>query len=386
MGRNLLLTVVTTLLMLVVSELILRLIPVGDPYQYYKVVPNGYIRSQLPRNLHLQFTIEDSLPGFGAYPKITNFTTDSFGLRSRHQMVMPKPKEELRIFTVGGSTTECVILNDGDEWPALLNQNLDKNFGYGRKIRVFNAGKSGDATIDHIALIAHRLVHFDPDLIIIFPGINDMSRLICDPNPLKFDDFDQEIPLLKYLLTELQIFRRIYALINLERTTLDPTGITLHTSYRKNARLAQSKPVSDSVPSPDYNLYRDNIKTLIGICNSHQIRVMFMTQKTTWATTDPELKKWQYFFNRCGVRFRRRVVQNIMDRLNQILVKISSDYQVPVFRTDTLLENSSTFFYDDCHFNFRGCQEVAQKLTGFIDSEDLIPKLSDPQVSDHNER
>jgi hypothetical protein len=49
------------------------------------------------------------------------FTTNSLGLRGPE---LPQDQEPYRIIAVGGSTTECFVLDDSEEWPHVLMEKL----------------------------------------------------------------------------------------------------------------------------------------------------------------------------------------------------------------------------------------------------------------------
>ena len=96
---------------------------------------------------------------------------NEYGFRG-DSVIVPKPKEEYRIFMVGGSTTECLYIDDSLAVNKQLQDRLlDKN------AKVYGAGKSGDDTPDHLAMIGHRILHLDPDMIVLFCGINDLRSL-----------------------------------------------------------------------------------------------------------------------------------------------------------------------------------------------------------------
>src|SRR6185503_10261687 len=53
----------------------------------------------------------------------------------------------LALLALGGSTTECLYLDQAEAWPALLEDELARALG--RKVWVANAGRSGRTTRDH---------------------------------------------------------------------------------------------------------------------------------------------------------------------------------------------------------------------------------------------
>lgn len=104
----------------------------------------------------------------------------------------PPHNEALRIFAVGGSTTECFYLSDGLDWPAQMseklktlsnspeaqNQNpdLDKSSQIVNKFWVNNAGLDGHSTFGHSILLNEILADYNPDYILYLVGANDVGR------------------------------------------------------------------------------------------------------------------------------------------------------------------------------------------------------------------
>ena len=165
-------TVPMIVVMLVIVEVILwKVAPVADPFAKFKnaaPINNQYIESQFSKKVSYTFEIESGLP---LMDSSTTFTTNNMGFRG-DSLIIPKPTEEYRVFLVGGSTTENLFIDDKLGFERQIQEKLQAE-NPGRSIKVYNAGKSGDASPDHLTMLGQRLVHLKPDLIILFPGIND---------------------------------------------------------------------------------------------------------------------------------------------------------------------------------------------------------------------
>lgn len=85
---------------------------------------------------------------------------------------LPKDPKTVRIFCVGGSTTECFYLGDGKDWPALLMKKLNSA---GINAWVNNAGLDGHSTFGHIILLRDHLLKFKPDYVVFLIGCNDVA-------------------------------------------------------------------------------------------------------------------------------------------------------------------------------------------------------------------
>jgi hypothetical protein len=88
----------------------------------------------------MRLSLDVEAPNMPGISGIQNVTTDDQGYR-----VMPPVDygnaDALRIFAIGGSTTESIELDDQATWPHLLQEGL--NAALGRKVEVVNTGVSG---------------------------------------------------------------------------------------------------------------------------------------------------------------------------------------------------------------------------------------------------
>jgi len=103
-------------------------------------------------------------------PPVT-YTRDKYGLRGSSS----NPKN-IKILTIGGSTTDQRYISDGNTYQDILQSRLTKNTG--RKIYVANAGLDGHSTFGHIESFRTwfpLIEGLKPDYIIFYVGINDAS-------------------------------------------------------------------------------------------------------------------------------------------------------------------------------------------------------------------
>lgn len=361
----------------------MRCFPVPDPYARYKkkVTDVKYIHSQFPVNMTLHFSVENGLPGFDNYKERTTFSTNNFGMRG-DDLVMQKPQNEFRIFAVGGSTTECLYLDDGDDWPYLLQSKLNElelNKKY--DIKIYNCGKSGANSVDHIELTAFRLVHLEPDAIIFYVGINDLSKLICDANILDLksntEGVNRKIPYVRFLLSELQLFRRFYYAFK-QNSSLE--SITLKSNYREKASLvkefAKMQPRQTELVQINLDWYERNLRSLVGICKSNNIQPIFVTQAESFTSSDSTLVNWHWMNLRCGNLYSKKSLHLAIGKLNNIMKKVAQQYAIPCFDAANALPPDTTVFYDDCHFNPNGSKLMADRLKDFILDNHILQKTN----------
>ena len=95
------------------------------------------------------------------------YQTNSFGVRGREWS--EDRSSELRVLAVGGSTTECLIVDQARVWTSLLEQHLGKRHD-GRQTWVGNIGQSGLSSRHHVVEARHLLDVYDPDVVTLLVG------------------------------------------------------------------------------------------------------------------------------------------------------------------------------------------------------------------------
>jgi len=326
----------------------------------------------------MKFEIEDGLPG--VKPGEVNFSVNNMGFRG-DDITEPKPAGEFRIFLVGGSTTECRLVDDADEPGRELQNLLNSKLGGNSGVKVYNTGKSGDKTFDHIAIMGHRLVHLEPDLIVVLAGINGLIIAANGADYLHLSEVDsQELhlgALLKYAATDFQIGRRVFRLVHKIGPQTDQQAfqeISKQTNFRRRSQSRMARPVSSDPPRTDLAHYRNNLLTIVGIARAHRVPLILITQASTWnSKIDSQAEKWHWM----GLAFddqtyREDFLDNALESYNDVARQLGAEDQVPVLDLARVIPKSLEFFYDDCHFNLKGAQKVASLLSELIVQKNLV--------------
>ena len=84
-----------------------------------------------------------------------------------------KPDDVFRIFMVGGSTMLSASTTNDSTIPGIMQKMFDSQ-NMNSKVEVINVGISGGNTISEYELISSKLVNYEPDLIIVYDGWNDL--------------------------------------------------------------------------------------------------------------------------------------------------------------------------------------------------------------------
>jgi len=367
-------------LSLVAAEVLLRIFaPAPDPYEKYKTIREAKpIVRENPPNFTFETRAEDGLPGMSPVRRL--YSTNNVGFRGDF-LARPKPPAEYRIFMVGGSTTECMYLDDSEAVTFVLQQELQRDRRDGRDYRVYGAGQAGTRSYDHVAMISQRIVHLEPDMIIVFAGINDLTASIRGKDYTFLQDSETRrhsfLNLLSFVATEFQLPRYCHTLLKRlikksDREILE--GIPAQTNYRVRVERRKRALMSQGRPRTDLRSYEENLRTIIGIGRAHRIALVFVTQASTWnSRVDPHAVEWHHMAYRRDVVYREEWMDEAIESYNDVTRRVGREEGIPVFDLARDFEKSLEFFYDDCHFNVAGARRAGQELGAFVSGQLMAP-------------
>ena len=335
--------------------------PLRDPFEGSRLVRH-YIRREHRPNIHILTTPEPGLPGMQG---INHWSTNNLGFRGA-DIVSNKPEDEYRIFLIGGSTVECLILDDQDSLDAVVQSALQQMIGDKISIRVYNAGVSGNRSDDHIAMLTQRIIHLEPDFIVVFAGINDLRAAIAGHDylhltmparaPWKLVAAQSQLGRLAYYILKGYTPRRI-------ANNQEP----IETAYRLGVEAQRLAPEATSPPQTNIGAYGNNLKTLAGIAHGHAIPMIFMTQQTTWnSILDPGAGKWHWLLRVGDLRFSEESMDAALELMNDMMRQVAETNKIAVYDLAEDMPKSSEYFYDDVHFNTKGAALAGKTLAAAI--------------------
>jgi len=362
-GSGALLAAGSLLVSLLVAEVALRLLhPLPDPYERFKIEPlvapnTPYVPSAWPAGYRRAVRAEPGLPGIDT--RTRRFSTNELGFRGG-PLAIPKPAGEYRVFVVGGSTTECLFLDDAESLTARLEVYL-RPLAPGRDVRVYGAAHSGDRSWDHVAMVSQRIAHLQPDLVIVFAGINDLNAGITGRDYLMRDSGQplSRRTLAKMVFSESQLGRLVHAAFDRRDHAV------IVSQVRRSAARIAALPVTPFPHRPDPARYGENLATLAGIARAHGARFVMMTQATTWMGGDPRARQW-FWLGGTRAHHREAALDSAMRAYNAEMMRVGAEQGIPVYDLYGNIPRTLDNFYDDVHFNARGADTAARLLATFL--------------------
>jgi len=340
-----------------------------------------------PPNLSMRYApAPDVMPGVEGS---SVFTTNEWGIRGR-----PFADEDrYRILTLGGSTTECLYLDDSEAWPYLLEQRLVEVAGSG--VWVGNVGRAGHTARYH-ALQAEALAQQYPDIdaAVVLLGLNDLllrlrsddaylplseqpssyTRQLVETAFARSPDLDAHLPF--YKRSELwRTLRRVKQALEVRGSEeLQDDDALFMVGFR--ARRANALAVLDTLPDLTVALddYRGSLERIVTALESQGVLPILATQPTLWRSDLSEAEEALLWFGRRGNLsdsgnefYSAGALDEGMRAFNDVLRSVCAARALTCVDLEASLPKDTTVYYDDAHFNESGARMVADAIARTID-------------------
>lgn len=286
---------------------------------------------------------------------------------------------------IGGSTTECLYLDDKETWHNILQQELGKLY------KVSSLGKSGVTTREHYLHIKYTVKQLEHvNGVILMVGINDLMKRLSRDSLYDADfQFTKSVEdslvstiFLKQRKQEDTWWRRTALFLLAQRVyhsnrhngvvwenVQDDTGNSLQ-QWRNNRKAASL--FLDTLPdlTEALNEYEDNLQLIYNEAKAQKLELVCISQPALYKDTMPEFEKkllWMggigAFQNKAGhVYYTAKALRQGLDMYNERLKKFSLRNGIHFLDANAAMPRDTSVFYDDCHFNQNGAQLLGRYI------------------------
>ncbi len=304
---------------------------------FYNPFNNRLVAGKIKLPANVTYTIQNSQ--IASLPSHIVHSKNSLGFRGQSPDSIANRK---KIICLGGSTTECFYLNDGQDWPAILAGKLTNKYW------VNNAGLDGHSTFGHIQLLQNHILQLKPQIVIFLIGCNDVAAQ-------QLNNYEAEmINSNKRLLEYSAIFTTIQSIKRASKAK----NFGLHhqsVNFLNFQKVDTSNWKSQDLKKP-LTLYSKRIMKLINICFQNNIQPVFCTQPSILLHTS---------LNSTFVGNRKYLNQSAMhyayqlNSFNTTTLNTCASASVQCIDLATCLAADTQYYYDFFHFTPKGAQAVA---------------------------
>jgi lysophospholipase L1-like esterase len=289
----------------------------------------------------------------GMQPESVRFRTDERGYIEPTRRVADP---EFTVVFQGGSTTECMVVDEELRWPHRVSVELEQR---GFRVNALNAGRSGATAHDALVNLVQFVVEDRPDVAVLMNGINDVGLLVTTgyaPRTAKPDGWRAGA---RWLLQEgsarsslLGLVRKAVLVERIER------------ERESDAPLAMPRPAPTRP-------FEQRVRAWVRTCRAFGIEPVLMTEPLSamrneltpeWAD-EGGLEEFNAVLRRVAAEERATLVDLA------VLVTREPDWSAP-----------DRLFYDGMHVNDHGSQVYGRLVADEL-ARGLLPRLRETRAS-----
>ncbi|QNA43181.1 SGNH/GDSL hydrolase family protein [Lacibacter sediminis] len=267
------------------------------------------------------------------------------------------------IFVVGGSSTECLLLSDGEDWPNILLKKLQPQ---NPNLWINNAGIDGASSYGHILLLQQHLLRFKPKMIIFMLGINDINRV-------DINGFDNLVSINKApLFVRAAEYSELWStLLNLYRTkkardkSLTHNSISAIIDGKTAMSDANMKKLNFNLQGGDGSLkatYKKRLLSLIELCRKNEINPVFITQPCITGNAVDSVTGKNMAHIQVTASMKGNEFWELLQAYNRITIETANEEQCFVIDAASSFPKSRQMYYDLMHFRKEGAQAFADTV------------------------
>jgi len=280
------------------------------------------------------------------------------------EFLLPKPPGELRIICVGDSTVEGTGVKPDETFPSyletILAQRKDRLAGY-RSVNVINAGVGSHNSAFNLAYLAFRLIHFEPDIVVIKSAYNDylpysVPGMRYDYTHVFPNPYHRVSPSAFWSLARYSYFLKVVGTVAFRQEVAIPFP-----DFSGHITLEQFQKMDYSANADKFFIYAENIRSMVLLCKGRNVRVVLADLPTS--PNPIHFGRDRAF----GPRFK-----SLIGRLETELKRVAKEENVALVKTGPFTNED---FWDHCHCTASGNRKVAEAV-----ADELTVALSRSRV------
>ena len=311
-------------------------------------------------------------------------TVNSQGFVSTREIPFAKEAGELRIITLGESSTVGNGNVDEQTYPRILERLLQEKFP-GQKISVINGAAGGYSTRESLGYLQARLIYYRPDIVIVMHGWNDMYYFTKTDEELSQwrKDFNLQamwnpkvgLKLKDPMPRDLQYLSWSQLYLHLRDYVRKKSGTsganTVEKRYEGVEVDKEGKPVLVLKPlnSRAFNTYRDNLEEMRMLCGKNGIKVYSILQPTLFTKVGQRVNERLQRSIETSMAFHAFGYQEHLDAFQKIY-QLNREVFGDEFIIDaTSMNGREELFFDHIHQSPLGTDMLAKIVFGKVSGD-----------------
>ena len=356
-------------------------------------VAEGLVRRLVPpapfhgRTPHAQYRLQPDPRVLPGVRQMAHLRYDALG--RRYDPTAPAAPTEtdhyVHIVCIGGSTTECLYLDDTETWPARLGQRLRR---HGIDNQTVAVARTGCGSGHHARLLSdpRRTDIRRADCIVMLLGADDLTRAVLarsdgrSPGPLWFRSA------LAHLMRDIWNGYLGHGIV------CDATGQWFTILRRTRSAGPFDREELQSIVEQRVAQYRQTLSRLARAAERREQPLLLVTQPVLWdARLTPEARKRLWLARDpandlhdrprdAPGRFSPELLRRLIDRFNRVVIETATAHGTLCVDAAATMSGQEQFFYDDFHLNESGCDTLALLVADAL-ADRLVRRATSPSSS-----
>lgn len=287
------------------------------------------------------------------------FTTNSRGVRGPE---WGERGAQERVLCLGGSTTECLYLDDSETWPALLGAALRAS-APSRDVWVGGAGVTGYSALHHLEFARRSELVSEVDSVVVMMGVNDLWQDL-----LRKSDDERLAMGAPQGLKRSRVIAFAHALVDRLRARMGGIEHWAHPMPALRRARREARKRNEPPPMEDaLERFAARVDALAQALRKRGVRPVFVTQPVRWGPGQDAALEDSYWFGWLpdGEHLATASLRALMDRYNARVRERCAALGVTCVDLDEL-NGGREWFFDDCHFTEAGAREVARRVAAAL--------------------
>ncbi|MBF0437035.1 MAG: SGNH/GDSL hydrolase family protein [Magnetococcales bacterium] len=264
--------------------------------------------------------------------------------------------QKVEIIFLGGSTTECLHVDEGERFPYLISTKI--KYTNGQPIRILNGGVAGNNVMHSVIKFLAKGVKYKPKRVVMMHAINDLVLFFktlsywTAPNSRSLvsqkarNDFYELGESIKNLLIP---NIPINVLSGLSQTGMSDEWV----GYR------HFTPTFNEVKSTLYNQFKPALKVFVETSKSFGSEPILMTQFNRLTEND---KLTRSLYEK-DMKFPYEQFVILYRLANSIVRDVARENDIFLIDLDRQVEKTAEYMYDSVHLNTQGSRLVSDIIS-----------------------
>jgi lysophospholipase L1-like esterase len=282
---------------------------------------------------------------------------------------------DLTLAFLGGSTTECVYVDEESRFPYLAGRLLEQKTGL--QVNSYNAAKSGNNSLHSLNILLNKVMPLHPQLVVMMHNINDLSILLYEKT--YWNQHPSRSPILERKLSFKTVMKNLEDTAHLIR---DLTFPNLSSELRRwfhfhvGAPADEFKEVRGQKVSMDQRYlvaeFSLNLQTFINLCRARDITPVLMTQPSRLTgRPDPLIAQLMKTLEKeQGITYNQ--FKEAFDLFNDTIRVLGARNGVLVVDLARQIPATRENLCDVAHFNDKGSRLVANTIADALSPMALV--------------